>query len=140
MNGNSYAAEIHFVHMKTSGSQDDNDSLAVVGVFCQADNECDKKVWGKIEVPYKTGQVAKVKDITISSYIPSELDYYHYKGSLTTPPCSEKVLWYVIKQPLKVPEEFLVRMRKMQDVSGRMLTYNHRQCMPLYDRLVETHK
>jgi carbonic anhydrase len=141
VNGDSYEAEIHFVHMKTSDSQDESNSLAVIGAFCQADTECiDLECWEKILVPQEAGQVMEVKDIKICSYIPSDLDYYYYKGSLTTPPCSENVLWYVIKQPLKVPEEFLVKMRQMKDAAGRRLTFNHRQCMPLHDRLVQTPK
>ena len=140
VNGESYAAEIHFVHMKKSGS-DESNSLAVIGAFCQADSECnDIECWGEILVPQEAGQVIEVKDIQICSYIPSDLDYYYYKGSLTTPPCSENVLWYVIKQPLKVPEEFLLKMRQMKDAAGRTLTFNHRQCMPLHDRLVQTPK
>ena len=137
VNGNSYAAEIHFVHTNASGAQDEN---AVIGAFCQVDSECRDKCWEKIQIPKENGKVIEVTDINICSYIPSDLDYYHYKGSLTTPPCSENVLWYVIKQPLKVPEEFLMRMRQMKEPAGRMLTFNHRLCKPLYGRSVETPK
>lgn len=79
-----------------------------------------------------------VNRVDISKYLPKNLDYYHYKGSLTTPPCSETVLWYVIKQPLEVPEDFLEKLRQIKDVTGQKITRNYRQCMPLNDRLVET--
>ena len=32
-------------------------------------------------------------------------DFYHYKGSLTTPPCSESVSWFVYKHPLEISSE-----------------------------------
>ncbi len=31
--------------------------------------------------------------------------YVHYKGSLTTPPCSEGVDWFVMTSPLKVTDK-----------------------------------
>ena len=31
--------------------------------------------------------------------------FYHYKGSLTTPPCTETVLWWVYQTPVRVLSE-----------------------------------
>ena len=33
------------------------------------------------------------------------LSYWHYPGSLTTPPCSESVLWHVLKEPIKISKK-----------------------------------
>lgn len=141
VDGYSYATEIHFVHAKNTGSHDADDSLAVLGVLCCAESKFDKNThWEKIGIPQEPGQTIRAEDIKISSFLPPELDYYYYKGSLTTPPCSEKVLWYVLKQPLKVPEDFLVNLRQMKDSRGQTLTKNFRQCMPLNDRFIETPK
>ena len=140
IDGFSYATEIHFVHKKTilSGPKDAADSLAVLGVLCSADNECSSTPWEQFKIPEDHGESISVNGIDISKYLPQNLDYYYYKGSLTTPPCSEKVLWYLIKQPLKVPDVFLERLRKIKDATGKQLTHNYRHCMPLHDRLVET--
>ncbi len=62
----------------------------------------------------------------------SKLDYYHYDGSLTTPPCSEIVEWYVLKIPLTASKEQLNQMlaimhennRPIQALNGRKIISN----------------
>lgn len=133
LDGRSYSAEIHFVHEKI-----DEDSLAVLGVLCQANSELEDDTWKDIKVPSQPGGVISGNDVKLRNLLPSDLNYYFYKGSLTTPPCSEKVYWYVIKQPLIIPEEFLLKVRQMKDVTGQEMAFNFRQCMPLHGRSVET--
>ena len=141
IDGKYYALEIHFVYAKTSGPKDTTDDcFAVLGVMCQADPACDCKGthWDTIKFPQEPSQTITVDGMEILRFLPQELDYYYYKGSLTTPPCSENVLWYVIKQPLRVPEDFLQQLRKIKDFDGETLTHTYRQCMPLHGRTVET--
>lgn len=139
IDGKSYAAEIHFVHANTNGCEDADDYLAVLGVLCHADTgySSEGTDWEKIKIPQEPGQNIAADNIELLKYLPAELDYYYYKGSLTTPPCSEKVLWYVFRNSLKVPEDFLVKLRQMKDFTGHSMTHTYRQCMPLNDRLIE---
>lgn len=59
--------------------------------------------------------------------------YYHYQGSMTTPPCSETVHWYIMEQPAHVSTSMEANFhelfpspmnsRPLQDVNGRTITY-----------------
>ncbi|NNE98774.1 MAG: hypothetical protein HKN25_07110 [Pyrinomonadaceae bacterium] len=44
---------------------------------------------------------------------PKETSYYNYQGSLTTPPCSEVVSWYVMKRPVTASKAQLESFAKM---------------------------
>ena len=40
--------------------------------------------------------------IKLGELLPSDRDYVTYEGSLTTPPCSEGLLWHVMTQPQRI--------------------------------------
>ena len=64
--------------------------------------------------------------------LPSQTGFYRYQGSLTTPPCSETVLWTVMKEPVQVSERqiqafqqiFAMNARPLQDVHRRFVLAN----------------
>jgi hypothetical protein len=45
--------------------------------------------------------------------MPSIKSYYRYLGSLTTPPCTQAVLWSVWTHPVKVPKETLMAFQSI---------------------------
>jgi len=53
--------------------------------------------------------------------------YYGYRGSLTIPPCSDIVLWYVVDEPMKIGESQLARLKDLimnyRDGNCRKSTY-----------------
>lgn len=73
-------------------------------------------------------------DISLKNYNSNNaLDrYYTYSGSLTTPPCSETVTWYVLKKPLKASRNQLKKFkeimyanyRPVQDLNGRPVRFS----------------
>jgi len=97
LNGEEYDMELHFVHRSQAGN------LAVVGVFLKAGefNPNLQTIWDAL--PQTQGEEKQAKDtINASSLLPTERRFLTYSGSLTTPPCSENVMWYVMETPIEV--------------------------------------
>jgi carbonic anhydrase len=92
--------ELHFVHASPTGS------LAVVGVMIDSGmpNMAFAEVWKHL--PHQKGEEQHHKDlIDLDNLLPRNRSYYHYPGSLTTPPCSEGVRWYVLSEPVALSPE-----------------------------------
>ena len=94
INGKHFPLEGHLVHADKDGN------LAVVAVMFEQgrNNPLLSPLW--MQMPDKAGdRNALPKPYDVSAMLPSERDYYRFNGSLTTPPCTEGVLWLVLKQP-----------------------------------------
>ena len=90
-------AEMHVVHTRIDGG---TTYYAVIGVILVkgAEYAALKPVFANLpkNVCEKFGEVP----IAFSRLLPHELDdYYTYAGSLTTPPCTQTVTWYVLGAP-----------------------------------------
>ncbi|XP_025899007.1 carbonic anhydrase 14 [Nothoprocta perdicaria] len=49
------------------------------------------------------GQSTSIPAFDVRQLLPARLDlYYRYNGSLTTPPCSQGVIWSVFQEPVRV--------------------------------------
>ena len=121
--GAAHAMEAHFVHRAADGG------LAVLGVFLVpgAENGTLARVWGK--VPDEEGEAELDGALDLSTLLPSDRAYYRYAGSLTTPPCSETVLWTVFANPVEVSDAqiaafaalYPMNARPIQDLNRRFL-------------------
>lgn len=68
-------------------------------------------------IPHRSGEQYELDStINIYSILPFDLGYYTYSGSLTTPPCTESVQWYIIKEPISISER---QRAAFVDVFGR---------------------
>ncbi|HEY7518029.1 MAG TPA: carbonic anhydrase family protein [Methylomirabilota bacterium] len=126
LNGKSFPMEMHLVHADRDGN------LAVVGVLmseASADNPVIAKLWA--QMPAKAGDQRKLDTkINAADLLPKSAAYYRYNGSLTTPPCSEGVRWYVMKQPVTVSKAQVEAFRKAVGFA------NNRPLQPINARVV----
>lgn len=88
--------EMHLVHRSATGK------LAVIGVFIAAGafNALLQPIWE--QMPNQPGTVEAKAMINVAQLLPNDRQFYEYRGSLTTPPCSENVLWFVMTQPIEL--------------------------------------
>ena len=64
------------------------------------------------------GQKTIIKEtLSLKSLFPRYSRYWSYKGSLTTPPCSECVTWLVFKEPIEISSEQLSSFRELYSCS-----------------------
>jgi carbonic anhydrase len=61
-----------------------------------------------------SGIVVNAKDL-----LPADHGYYTFAGSLTTPPCSEGVTWYVMKSPLTLSDAELAAFARLYPLNAR---------------------
>jgi len=71
-----------------------------------------------------------------STWLLHPKDFYMYEGSLTAPPCSEKVLHIVVKEPRIISESHLEELRKLTSHNGKDVCDNFRPIQPLNKRKV----
>lgn len=123
LNGSTFPLEVHFVH-KASDSD-----FAVVGVFFEEGTENVLFTEYLSHFPKTKGTYTATSEIELAKLLPANKSYYHYNGSLTTPPCSEVVKWYVLKQKIKASAAQLAQFqailknnfRNIQNLDGRKI-------------------
>ncbi|XP_059617894.1 carbonic anhydrase 2 [Phlebotomus argentipes] len=124
VDGLSYSGELHLVHWNaTKYSSFDEaarqpDGLAVLGVFLKRGKHhpnLDKIVQLMPFITHKGDRVTLPTPLDPGSLLPScNSGYWTYLGSLTTPPCSESVIWIIFKEPIEVSEDQLNAFRKLR--------------------------
>ncbi len=110
--GRRFPMEVHLVHKNANGN------LAVVGIFLKRGKHNPTLQKLLEHVPSTLNTVSNGTGITINAtdLLPESRKMFHYGGSLTTPPCSENVNWFVMKTPIEVSDE---QVRKFTQLIGR---------------------
>jgi carbonic anhydrase len=126
IDGKPSAMVIHFVHKNAEGE------LAVLGVMLREGNENPgiKTLW--THAPKAEGPEVVPDGVMFNpgNLLPREMDFFHYDGSLTTPPCTEKVKFYILKTQVNVSKEqmaefpFKMNARPIQPTNGRPIYTN----------------
>ena len=107
LDGETFAAELHLVH------QDDAGNLAVVGLLFRL-GAPGTLIQSLLDAAPGIGQsVALTDGPAAADYIPGRPDYYGYDGSLTTPPCTEGVRWFVIQAIGTVSQQQVAQLQEL---------------------------
>jgi carbonic anhydrase len=124
IDGRQFDMVAHLVHKDADGR------LAVVAVLLDKGSiqPIVQMVWNNL--PLEKGEEFKPQSvIDLNHLLPPDRRYYTYMGSLTTPPCSEGVLWMVMRQPVQVSQQqidifsrlYPMNARPVQQASGRLI-------------------
>jgi len=128
VDGVSYPMEAHLVHVDAAGKP-----AAVVGVFIKEGNEDSGVARAFTSLPTKSGDKSAPAGATIDAraLLPADKTFFTYAGSLTTPPCTEGITWYVLKTPIEMSaaqihaftalEHLAHTNRPVQSLAGRAL-------------------
>ena len=143
VNGRAFDGELHFVHARTNppANANDGDANTVIAVFLRSSSTpAAGTVWESfLDIPGFL-QSRNVTGIVYDNLLPTNLSYYYYNGSLTTPPCSEAVQWVVLQNPISIPAEVLQWLRQTPasygNGSAHNLTENFRNVQLLNGRSV----
>jgi carbonic anhydrase len=109
--GAHYPLEFHIVHSDpTRNGTTDPRALAVLGIMvAESPDNVDNaaltplvSLLPNFTTPLNNFNASAVitQPFSLTSLLPTNMDYYHYNGSLTTPPCSEQVVWHVLTTPI----------------------------------------
>jgi carbonic anhydrase len=123
--GKGYDMVAHLVHQSADGKS------AVVAVMLKtgAANSLVAQIWE--HMPKTKGGEEAVPGVTIdpAALLPRDRGYYTYVGSLTAPPCTEGITWYILKTPVEVSADQIKAFaalypndaRPLQPVNGRVV-------------------
>ena len=124
INGRQFDMVAHLVHKDPEGR------LAVVAVLLDrgAAQPLIQAVWNNLPLE-KFEPMAAQTAIDLKQLLPDDRSYYTYMGSLTTPPCSEGVLWMVMRTPVPMsPQQigifsklYPMNARPVQSAQGRLI-------------------
>ncbi|WP_317205649.1 carbonic anhydrase family protein [Janthinobacterium sp.] len=124
VNGKGYEMVVHLVHKDAEGK------LAVLAILLERGKAqaTIQTVWNNLPLE-KNEVMAPAIVLDPMDLLPQRRDYFTYMGSLTTPPCSEGVLWLVMKEPQQAsPAQmalfsrlYPLNARPIQSGSGRMI-------------------
>jgi len=123
--GKNFDMVAHLVHKSAEGN------LAVVAVLIKKGqaNALIEALWANLPKEEGTEIVPANVMIDASGLLPAQQGYYTFTGSLTTPPCTEGVTWFVLKAPIELSSAQINRF-------AHFYKHNARPVQPLDGRVV----
>ncbi len=121
LKGKRYPMEIHFVHK----APDHEYVIIAVLVKLGKHNPHINKIWNNIPVEIDKKEVHPNEKLSAKDFLPSSKVYFHYTGSLTTPPCTENVTWLVLEDPIEISKSQLKVFQKHINHNARPAQKSH---------------
>ncbi|KJZ71308.1 hypothetical protein HIM_09318 [Hirsutella minnesotensis 3608] len=121
LRGEYFPVEVHFVAETAAGAN------AVIGFFVELANGKNRFSDYLTAILKNVGKVPKKGDVTTTEPLnPLALQYHvreskvhQYNGSLTTPPCSENVLFNIVEKPLYIDVEEYQALKSVVKYNSR---------------------
>jgi carbonic anhydrase len=124
INGKGTEMVVHLVHKSY------DNKIAILAVLLERGdaNPMIQTVWNNLPLE-KHMTVTPSIVLDVNEILPARRDYFTYMGSLSEPPCTENVLWLVMKQPMTAsPQQMALfsrlypfNSRPVQQANGRMV-------------------
>jgi carbonic anhydrase len=116
INGKPADMVVHLVHRDADGK------LAVVATLLQAGaaNPLIETLWKNVPKEKEKEQEVPGVQVNAAGLLPADkAGYYTFTGSLTTPPCSEGVTWYVLKARTTLSKDELASFGMLYPMNAR---------------------
>jgi len=126
IDGKVYDMVAHFMHQSSDGK-----TMGIAVLLKEGkSNPTIQKLWD--HMPVTEGSEHEVPGVAIdpSGLLPKQMDYYMYSGSLTAPPCTEGITWFVLKMPVEVSP-------KQIEAFSKLYPHDVRPVQPLNGRVVK---
>lgn len=125
--GKRAAMSVQFEHRAKSGR------IAILAVPVQPGKEAHRTIralWTELPLEQHRPSTPGGVKFDASQLLPGKRDYMTYSGSLTYPPCSEGVLWVIMKQPIQLAKEQIADF-------ARIYKHNIRPAQPANGRVIK---
>jgi len=116
INGKNADMVAHLVHRDRDGK------LAVVAVLLEAGgaNPLIDTVWKNVPKTKSKEHEVQGVEVNAADLLPAnKAAYYTFAGSLTTPPCSEGVTWFVLKNRTSISTDEIARFAQLYPMNAR---------------------
>jgi len=129
VNGRLSDMDVQLMHKSADGK------VAVIAVRLNENQDAPNATLATLwqHLPMTTGATEKITDmVNPGGLLPHDHGYWTYMGSLTTPPCTEGVRWFVLEQELSLSRDqlnaftalFKINSRPLQDPHDRRIEAN----------------
>lgn len=113
--------EVNFYHRNAEGE------VAMLGVLLERGDSANDMLQTLLNhLPLERGSTyAPDATIDLNGFIPTATGHFLYSGSLTTPPCTEGVIWVVLKTPVTLSEDQLAIFTRLHPRNARPIQPSH---------------